>query len=412
VSNPITLTGEGTHWQAGLTNVMFGHNPVHNVTVISPTRLTFTTTVSFVAPAGSSALTVTTGTESVTLNGALTIVPRPQPTVAQINPDTLTVGAQNVVVNFVGRHTRWEQGVTRVMLTDPSGVTAAGPAMVESPTSMRLTLNVASTAATGPREIMIANEGNRVNPDTIIIDAGVTVAQATSGGPLMTAVPLSPGVLPGIQPAAPITLVAPNGGENWAAGQERYVGWRHRLGEEQSFDVDLSTNNGARWDNVTRGKPIPLPQLGAGVVGVKLIMPKTLVTTALIRVRAAGRSEPADISDATFNLIQPRILVLRPAVADRWVIGTSPSLKGPMVVLSHNLWPDGKFLVDLSRDGGATWQTLGETRDNRPFAWLVRGPATERARIRVRIFHENPAGAQSTYVDVIGESANFTIAPP
>jgi hypothetical protein len=206
--------------------------------------------------------------------------------------------------------------------------------------------------------------------------------------------------------------VAPNGGENWASGQERYVGWRHQLGDQQLFDVDLSLDGGSRWETFFRGRPQPLPRLGAGVVGVQLITPKRLLSTALIRVRAAGSSEPSDVSDATFSLVPPSIHVLKPTVTDRWVIGTSPAARGDMVAVSHNLWPEGRLLVELTRDGGATWRTIGEIQPNARFSWAVSGPASTRARIRVRPYHGLVGVTPSLYTDIIAESPIFTIAAP
>jgi len=114
-----------------------------------------------------------------------------------------------------------------------------------------------------------------------------------------------------------------------------------------------------------------------------------------------------DVSDDTFNLATSVIIFQKPAAGERWTIGTKPS---PEVTWTHNFWPQQGFIVELSRDGGATWTSVGSALNN-SFKWFeVTGPATTRARFRLRSTYGGfgPGGPPS----VTGESPNFTIAAP
>jgi hypothetical protein len=66
-----------------------------------------------------------------------------------------------------------------------------------------------------------------------------------------------------------------------------------------------------------------------------------------------------------------------------WTIG---SVRG--ISWSHNLGAGERVRIDLSRDGGATWTPLiadvaNSGNASGTYSWMVTGPATTSARIRV-----------------------------
>jgi len=85
----------------------------------------------------------------------------------------------------------------------------------------------------------------------------------------------------------------------------------------------------------------------------------------------------------------------------RWLVGSKQ-----VIQWSHNLGKDAVFAVELSRDGGLTWQTLRNVTTstaNGSYTWVVTQPTTGAALIRVRSI------ARSAY-DVTG--AAITIFVP
>jgi hypothetical protein len=399
VSGVITLTGEGTHWQQGTTTVNFGPGITNQggAQVLSPTSLTTQLTVSYAAASGPRAVTVTTGNETVTLPTALTITAREQPVIMQISPDNAAAGAQNVTVTFTGRGTRWEQGKTALLLHNATGVTQASALRVTSPTSMTVSLNIASSAAPGPREITVLNSGVVVGSDIITLAGGFNVS-----GPLLTAIPIDPQLLPLPQLAGQITVIAPNGGETLAAGRPGQILWRHTVAAGL-FDIDISTDRGATWSvlasRVTPRRFNQLPEAGGpDVFGDFYSMPSTSTSTAQIRVRASGQATPNDVSDATFNLAIPAAQVIKPVAGERWKIGSKPS---PEIAWTHNLGANGNFWISLSRDGGQTWEVINGWGLNSSGTWHeVSGPPTTRAIIQIR---------SSDSPSVVAESARFAI---
>ena len=117
----MALTGEGTHWQsrppAGCagSNITVDHG---ENSLGSPTRLGTVIHVSWDAAPGPRAVTVTSGSEVVTLPNAVTVVRRERPT-ARIQLTSARAG-DTVTLRFIGTGTRWKQDSSQ---TGPGGRT-------------------------------------------------------------------------------------------------------------------------------------------------------------------------------------------------------------------------------------------------------------------------------------------------
>src|SRR5207249_5199386 len=81
---------------------------------------------------------------------------------------------------------------------------------------------------------------------------------------------------------------------------------------------------------------------------------------------------------ATLNLsVTGKVTVLTPNGRETWPIGTNQQITWTASV-------SGKLTIYVSRDGGATWQSLfSNVANNGRKTWKVTGPATTQARIRV-----------------------------
>ena len=77
----------------------------------------------------------------------------------------------------------------------------------------------------------------------------------------------------------------------------------------------------------------------------------------------------------------PRLLFWPWGVA--WLIGSAHS-----ITWRHDLGTLEAVRIELSRDAGTTWEPIADTVTNSAaatgtFSWLVTGPATSQARVRV-----------------------------
>jgi hypothetical protein len=195
-----------------------------------------------------------------------------------------------------------------------------------------------------------------------------------------------------IPAAASINVTSPNGGENWVIGSTQAITWSS-ISVTGRVKIELSRNDGATWTTIIFSTSDD-GNRNWGVTG-----PAT--TSARIKVTSISSPAVYDISDASFT-IAPRpvwIRVISPDGGENWEIGsrqtiTWDSLNVPFIVR-----------VELSRDGGETWDTISYFvwNDGR-YSWRVTGPATTAARIKVTdIF--NPA-----VFDI--SDADFTITSP
>jgi hypothetical protein len=178
--------------------------------------------------------------------------------------------------------------------------------------------------------------------------------------------------------AASLTLTAPNTAVSWRIGNIQSITFNHNLGTGQQVAVDISRDAGASW--TTANPSFVTTSSTAGSVPWTVTGPPT--ASARARVRWSGNPAVASASAVNFNVID-RISVTAPNTAVTWPTGSTRSISW-----SHNLGVGATVNIDLSRDGGASWTSVaagvasgGATTGS--YSWVVTGPATTAARIRV-----------------------------
>jgi RHS repeat-associated protein len=143
---PITVTGQFTHFAQGTTQVSMGAGiTVSNISVSNATSLTAQAAIDPAAVPGMRTLTVTTGTESVSVSNVFTVQPG-TPALLSINPSSGQQG-QSLSVVITGQFTHFVQGTTTVGFC--GGVTVVGPLTVASATSVAVSIHIDPNAALG-----------------------------------------------------------------------------------------------------------------------------------------------------------------------------------------------------------------------------------------------------------------------
>ena len=177
---PVAIVGQNTHFVQGTTQVDFGTGiTVSNVTVGCPTCLTVQLALAPTAPAGPHTVTVTTGTEVVSLVGGFTVIPG-TPILLTINPAGALQG-QTVPVAVTGQYTHFTQGTTQVSFSG-TGVTAPSVSVTSS-TSLTAQVQVAANAAISTRDFTVTTGTEVVTVSAVFkIVAGVpTLTLLTPG---------------------------------------------------------------------------------------------------------------------------------------------------------------------------------------------------------------------------------------
>jgi len=171
-----------------------------------------------------------------------------------------------------------------------------------------------------------------------------------------------------------ITVTSPNGGETWLVGTSHPIVWtsEHTTG---IVKIEISRNEGGTWEMLAANTP------DDGSFDWTVTEPTS--EASLIRVSdVAGTT--ADSSDTVFTIAKPSITVVSPNGDETWDIGTTQQ------IIWRPEYISGTVKVEISRDGGASWQLLAENLNitpnqegNAQMSWAVIGPESENCYIKV-----------------------------
>ncbi|HEY7371070.1 MAG TPA: VCBS repeat-containing protein, partial [Polyangia bacterium] len=191
-----------------------------------------------------------------------------------------------------------------------------------------------------------------------------------------------------ISPPAPGTLAY--------VGMPLTVGWT--VGDATAvagFDLSMSFNSGTSYTPIAGCTGLPATARSCSWT-------PTSAFFALVRVTAHDSAANTAFSEATFNAVVPSINISQP---------TSPQYVGVPTTISwyHNLPPSGTVRVELSRDGGASYETLADAAPistsggvTGSIPWTAAGPATSAL---LRVTSNGPVAASAT-------TSSFSIIAP
>jgi hypothetical protein len=344
-----------------------------------------------------------------------------------VNPAFVTTNGSNGSVPWVVTGPPTAAARARVVWSGNPGVSSASPAnftIID-----RLNITAPNTAvswtigsnrsitwshnlgATGTVNIDLSRDGGATwTPLATNVPQGATTGTYswTVSGPATAAgrVRITSAGDPAIQSTSAVDFVVsgtldvtePTGSSVWSIGSTRTVAWTHNLGEGQTFAIDLSTDNGATYP-ISVATAVP----GAAASGdYQWLVPGPVTATARIRVRWTGSAAVSDNTGA-FDMVNPVVTVTAPNTAVSWAIGSTRT-----ITWTHNLGAVN-FDITLSTDGGVTYPTTIATAvpggaTSGSYVWIVSGPATGTARVRVSASADPALRGQS--------AVNFTMAAP
>jgi RHS repeat-associated protein len=242
----LTITGQATHFVQGTTAVSLGGDiTINNVTVTNSTSLTVSVSIASSAATGPRTVTVTTGSEVVSLTNGFTV--GGGPFLSTIAPGGASQGATNLAVQITGLSTHFVQGTS--VASFGAGITVLSLAVM-SPTTATATVNIDVAAALGPR--------------TVTVTTNTEVASAAGGFT----------VIPGV---SGITEINPGGGPQGAQG--------------------LSVAVTAQFTHFAQGTTTA--NFGSGVTVASLTINSPLTATAIVNVDAAASVGPRDVTFTT-----------------------------------------------------------------------------------------------------------------
>lgn len=188
------------------------------------------------------------------------------------------------------------------------------------------------------------------------------------------------------------TGFSPNGGENWPVGSQANITWSAvGLTGNVTIEINRSYPLGT-WTTIAT---VPAT---AGTYTWTVTGPAT--NNARIRVSSVTYPNISRMSAADFRISAPGIVISSPNGGETLVTGTNATITWTSQDVTGNVQ------IQLNRSfPTGTWETLfANTANDCTETWLVTGPPTTTARIRI-LSVTNPAIGDTS-------NANFTIAAP
>ncbi len=172
-------------------------------------------------------------------------------------------------------------------------------------------------------------------------------------------------------PAASIRVISPNGGQWFRVGYLKAIRWTSR-NVTGGVRIEVSRDRGATWETISASTN------NDGWYTWRVTGPSTYSARIRVTSLSTGVSDTSNYSFAIYGAPTASIRVISPNGGQWWSVG---SLK-TITWTSSNV--TGRVMIQVSRDGGATWSTISaSTYNDGRYTWRVTGPATYRARIRV-----------------------------
>ena len=153
----LTITGQNTHWQQGLTQFAAAgvgtDIRVDYVLINSQTSATVGITISPTAAPGARSIYMVTGAEAL-VSASVFVVTGGVPAVAFVSPGSAKAGEAGVNVHIAGLYTTWLAGTTTVDFGPGISVSTV---TVNSDTSLTAVVNVDVAAGLGLRTVVVRN---------------------------------------------------------------------------------------------------------------------------------------------------------------------------------------------------------------------------------------------------------------
>lgn len=175
------------------------------------------------------------------------------------------------------------------------------------------------------------------------------------------------------------SLCVPNGGEVWAVGSTHDIWWIEDDQRTWSADLDYSADGGDSW------KPIATVQPSSpGWKNYSWTIPDDVSEEARVRIRNFSGNSPgwtmqaSDGSENDFRIVRRSLHIELPKATSIWYLGQYQSIT----------WDDAaagdSVKLEMSADGGLTWQTISEnTPNDGGYRYQVRGETSDQCIVRV-----------------------------
>lgn len=171
-----------------------------------------------------------------------------------------------------------------------------------------------------------------------------------------------------------ITVMSPNGGENWEKCSTQNLSWTAG-GTSGSYKIYYSTNNGSVWNYLTSTSSTSYNWNPISV---------TPSSNCLIKIEDNTTSTIKDTSNAVFTIVaNDDIIITSPNGSEQWQAGSTQTIA--WVSASSSSY----FNVYYSIDNGDSWNSIVTNTSIRTRSWTVPNTPASNCLIRVIDYNNN-----------------------
>lgn len=183
-----------------------------------------------------------------------------------------------------------------------------------------------------------------------------------------------------------LTLLAPNGGEEWWVGNTYDVLWQS-WGPVGDVTLEYSTDSGAGWQAIAETTQ------NTGVF--EWSVPSTPSSLCLVRISDLLTGTVADTSDSLFSIAPaPELSLIAPSGGERWYIGGQYDIQWSF---SGSIDLIG---IEYSLTGGAAWIAVAESTSNDGlYRWEIPETPSEQCLVRIYdVAHPGVGDTSGTFI--------------
>jgi hypothetical protein len=194
-----------------------------------------------------------------------------------------------------------------------------------------------------------------------------------------------------------ITVISPNGGENWTAGAPQDITWTSS-GVVGDVKIEYSINNGSSWTDIIEST------LNDGIFN--WTVPSTQSDVCLVRVSETD-GDPSDVCDAVFSIyVPPSIIVTSPNGGENWQVGSSQYITWTG---SGNV---GNVNIEYSINNGTSWTDIViSTPNDGSYNWIVPDNISDNCLMRISETDGDPSDVSDDVFSIVIPSS-ITVTSP
>ena len=185
-----------------------------------------------------------------------------------------------------------------------------------------------------------------------------------------------------------ISVLFPNGGENWKAGSSQTISW---IGPNvPNVKLEYSIDNGTNWIQIAASVPT---NISGSPNYYSWTVPNVNSTQALVRISDTSDNTLADQSNAVFTTYIPTLGLTSPNGGEEWKVGTNRNITWT----SNNV---SNVKLEYSVDSGSSWATIiaSTAANTGSYIWTIPNSTTSTALVRVTDTSDNTVKDQSNNV--------------